>query len=387
MAPQKPVTLLKRQHATPQQAAPASAPHASTVLPDRVADAIRGIVDGALTRERARVHAVYAARQDALLKVLSDILRDGLRAEVAAAAEREAGALAAAVWTMSANDDAAAAGGGGGTPAVANGGGDELAAVRASFQKAFETELLGAIEGALGGMMATVSAAVDAGVEAEVAAPAADDAARALRSAADQVRSDTAHFSAIARVHDDARRKRRANGRGGGGRGGDDDIEVAKPVNREDAVLSEVVRALNDGRVRDAMELSLDHSAVVRAKALNGALDSGVAPEEVIGAAEGSAVLPINAYTSLIALLASDLGDRTATRLAWLMEATMNLEDAPRRNGAASDPDVKSDVRHLESAVEKLKEMHVDRDATPADVKQAKLLVRCLQVTVHSLKR
>lgn len=381
MAPalQKPVTLLKRQHATPASslaAATSTSPPSSTAVSEGVADTIRQIVDATLARERARVHSVYVARQEALLKVLADVLRDDLRTQVAAAAEREAAALVDAVKNISGDAPAPA-------PAPAQPAGksskaaaaDEVSAVRASFQKAFDSELLGAIENALGDMMATVSTAVDAEAETSFAAPSADNAARALRSAADQVRADTAHFNAVTHLHQSTN----------GGGGGDDDIEIATPVNKEDAVLSQVVRALDEGRVREAIEVSLGSSATVRAKALNGALDSGVSPEDLFAPQEGRKDITVEMFTRLIALLSSDLNDRTATRLEFLMEATMNLEDAPHRENHG-EADALTQVRLLESAIEKLQSMHLDGDATSMDIKQAKMLVRCLKVTVHSMK-
>jgi hypothetical protein len=377
MAPaqQKPVTLLKRQHAAPATsvAAMATSPTAATAVSERVADAIRGIVDTTLARERARMQSLYVARQEALLKVLADVLRDNLRAQVAAAASREAAALVEAVKVIS--DGAGAS-----TPTTSSKRNisvpvDDVAAVRAAFQKAFDTELLGAIESAVGDMMATISSAVDVQVETSVAAPSADKAARALRSAADQVRADTAHFSAVARVYKSSN----------GGGGGDDEIEVVTPVNKEDAVLSKVVRALDERRVRDAIELSLGCSATVRAKALSGALDSDVSPDDLFAPLEGRAEVTVDALTGLIALLSSDLNDRTSRRLEFLMEATMNLEDAPRGKDRG-DAEIMMDVRHLEAAIAKLQSMHMDGDVTPTDIKQAKLLVRCLKVTVQSMK-
>lgn len=389
--PQKPISLLKRPHAPHTSAGSTNAPSTQPGLPDRVTETIRTIVDGALTRERARMHAVYVARQEALLKVFAEILRDDLSKRVSSAAEREATALAAAVRKISAEGLTAAqslkeseriapkkemkAGKGGGVAI-------DVSSVRANFREAFESELLGAIETSLAAMMSSVSATIDTEAETAVAAPAADSAARALRSAADQVRSDTAHFSAVARVHQEAMRKP-----GDGGRDADDEeIEVATPVNKEDALMSEVARALGEGRVREAMRMSIGASASIRAKAFSGALDSGVAPEEVLSADEDGNQLTMGLLVGLIALLSADLDDRTNTRLSWLTEATMCLESAPRHETRNNREDIEQDIRLLSAAVEKLKAIQFESDAAALDIKQAKLVARCLNVTVQTLK-
>lgn len=394
MAPttQKPMTLLKRSHAVSQTPTGATSVAAAPAgLSDRVSETVRSIVDGALTRERSRLHGVFVARQEALLKVFAEILREDLKKRVANATEREATALASAVRKISSEGMIAAQAakdGAAQSKAKQRSAGKEpraeadVSAVRSNFREAFESELLGAIETSLAAMMSSVSATIDAEAETAVAAPTTDRAARALRVAADQVRSDTAHFSAVARVHEEAQRNM------GSGRGGadDDEIEVATPVNKEDALMSEVARALTEGRVRDAMKMSIGASASIRAKAFSGALDSGVGPEEVLGdVEEDGASLTIGLLIALIALLSTDLDDRTNVRLSWLTEATMCLDTAPRHETRQNKEDIEQDIRLLTGAIEKLKSLQLESDVTPVDIKQAKLVARCLNVTVHSL--
>lgn len=373
MAPAaKPMTLLRRPSASASPSGGGGG--ASSALADRIGDAIRQAVEGALDRERVRVHALYMSRQEALLKALAALLCDGLAPHIAAAAAREAAALADAVRRL----PAAQASAGEAAKAIAEAaekGPDpaEVEAVRQAFKGAFEQELLGVLEKGVAGMLAGVAGVVDGELEAKVAKPVGDRAIGAMRVAADAVAADKAEFESVMKAAKE-------------GGVGAEALEMATPVNPEDAVMSEVVRALSEGRVREALEMGLRGSYAVRAKALSGALDSGVAPEEVLGLGAGeSSVTTKEAYAAVIAVLASDMSDRTGIRLAWLMEATMNLDDAPHRDG---DPGtgLESSLRHLEAAVGKLKDMSLEGDVTPADIKQAKMLVRCLKVTVKSLK-
>lgn len=326
---------------------PPTASKTSSLISDRVGETIRTALEGALDRERVRVHSLYMARQEALLKALAALLRDRLAPHIAAAAATEAAALADAVRKLPAAtlaDDVL-------LPAEAD--------VCDAFHKAFEAHMLGAMEKSVNAMLECVASVVDGEVEARIAAPLGDTVVTTLRQAADSVRADRDEFAVVAE-------KAREAGEG---------LLIVAPVDPEDGLVSEVARALDEGRVRDALEAGMRGGAGVRAKALSGALDSGVVPEEVLGEwAVGKAE-----FATVIAVLASDMSDRTGVRLAWLMEATMNLEDAPQSEGDSVQ-------RCLETAIVKLKDMALEGDVTPADIKQAKMLIRCFKIFVKSLK-
>jgi hypothetical protein len=356
-APPK-VTLLKR--ATP---APLSAPVATA------GEAVRAALAGALARERSRGEALAAARTDALLRALRDLLSGSLHVALEKAVAAEADALIAAVLKVegpsvkACGEKVVPAEGADGE--VTNGIND----MRKAFAAAFEEALLDSMEGSVRGMLTGVSNAVDCAAETKVAKPAADAAVLALRRAADDVRAAASGIAAMS-----------ADLPAHGGADDDDDIVEAKSVDKDEAALAEVSRALAEGRIKDALVNSVGHSAVVRGKAVSGALDSGIAPEEVLGGDEDGLVT-LRMLSGLCGLLASDLADRTDARLAWLYEAVMGIEDAP-----SDDVDVDSCIRLLESAAENLGSVQRGVDgASAAEARQAKMLVRALKSTIAGL--
>lgn len=499
----KPVTLLKRPaglSTTPSPSGAAvlagSAGSTGQMIPrrvpvelaDRVAEAVRSAIDSALTRERIRMESTYRLRQEKLLRAMADILRGTLQRHVAAAAEREADALAKAVRNLAASSslhlqESTDVGGGlsnsgdkkhappqtlqkqqaiqnrNKTGQVEHGDSgkrsekrqdveiDTIESVRTAFRNGFERELLGSIESSIREMLSEISSVTDSEIEAKIAAPSAETAHRVLRGAADQVRADTSELSVLVASASDTlfRGTRLNNGEivdmnndlEDGLRTGVDDDKMrtenggygSSLVDEEQIALEAVSKALSEGRIRDAMMEATGMSALVRARAVNGALDSGVAPEEVLGSGEVGEVdtggrrdesekdgaLPFHALTELCAVLSSDLYDRTEARLAWLFEAVMCLEEAPRgeddiseakgeaNGGVLGKNDVMLNVRLLETAVEKLREFASsskqggnadEKDeqekrpkVTAADSKHAKVLVRALKSTIQKLQR
>jgi hypothetical protein len=367
-APQK-VTLLKRAIS----ASPPSAPGASAA-----ADAVRAALSGALARERARADSLTAARTDALLAVVRDVLSDALRDAINSAATAEAAALALTVRNIKAPEHAACAGEGKTQAGVAVGkadskadSADAVAGMRRAFGAAFEEALLDSMEASVRGMLACVSGAVDTAAEEAVAKPAANAAAQVLRRAADDVRAAAGGISVLG-----------AEIPAAGGSEDEDEIVQAVSVDKEEAALAEVARALAEGRVKDALVQSVGHSAVVRAKAVSGALDSGVAPDEVLSG-EADGLVTLRMLSGLCGLLAGDLADRTDARLAWLYEAVMGMENAPREGGSEQ---VAACTRLLTGAAEKLGQVQRGVDgATGAEARQAKMLVRALRSTIAGL--
>lgn len=489
----KPVTLLKRptggSSATPVTGGAVSAgsssagasvsgiPHAvPTELVERVTDAVRSAIDGALSRERARMESTYRLRQEKLLRAMADILRGTLQKHVAAAAEREADALANAVRNLAASSSLQISISQEHTDTGANNSTDKkqgssqqqqqsqqqkyqqeqqqrrgkkaqgdteeglkrsseaetekqvLENVRNAFRKGFEKELLTAIEAALRDMLSEISASLDLQIESKLVGPTADVANRVLRSAADDVREQKSELNVVLSSASEALSRsmnQRANGDSFDGPENEPAIRKMKDgvgvsskqsqLSEEVKALEQVTKALSEGRVRDALVAGMNKSAIVKARALNGALESKLPPDEVLGVSESATVgtktnisgdggladvdvnasnaLPLSFLTELCALLCSDLRDRTESRLAWLFEAVMSMEDCPRQSFTVNKL---SNVRQLEMAIDKLREFSslaspANQSSLPAavstaDSKHAKILVRAMKSTVQKLQ-
>lgn len=300
---------------------------------------ITTLLESALQRERSRLEATYRARQDALLRAVSTVLNESLERAVQTAARRETDALIQAFSKLSHAPQ---------QPDLEITS-EMTAATRESFAAAFETAVLPAFEGALAEMMRGLAGVVESEVDDKLIKPA-NGVIGSLETAADSIRSvksDVADLSA------------------------DSDIADAAAVQK----------ALDDGNIREALQLCVGKSVAVQAKAVSGVLDAAVGPEEAFG----GIVPPMADLVKLAAVLSMDLGDRTDARLTWLYEVVTLMDDAEEEHDAAEREGVESSKRRLEGTIQRLSEFQKNGAPGPAEAKHTKLLIRVLQAHLNAM--
>jgi hypothetical protein len=392
MPPSKPVTLLKRGSPLPPSA-PATATvcaPAPPVLADRVADAVRTAVDGALKRERARLDVAYRAREEALLLAVTDVLQSSLRDVVSNAAAREADALATAVRNIAAKSAIAKKmdkpAGGKQTSekkkkAIAE---EHAVACRKAFKTAFEKELLGSIEKSMRAMMTAVSKVVDTEFDASLAAPVALSATR-IRTAADSVREDASELSLIAASSDEIFAAKSAILSSPTASASSE----RKLLSADDVMRSDLDVMFAEGRIRDAIVLTVQCSPTVQSEAVHGILESRTPPEDVIapsGETKAGALSP-DVLIQFMAALSNDISEGTSDRLAWIYEAVLAVQDAMQDKEDVDDRMIEEHAKLLSATAASLRQVHAGGTVSSSDAKLAKLLVRAVESTSRSLNR
>jgi hypothetical protein len=391
MPPSKPVTLLKRGAPippAPQVTAVAYTP-APPVLAERVADAVRTAVDGALTRERARLDAAYRAREEALLRVVADIIQNSLRDVVAKAAAREADALATAVRNIasrsaiSKKSEQSAGGKQGGRKSKQATAEEKAAACRAAFKAAFEKELLGSIEESMQRMMKNLSKAVDSELDTALAVPIAQSSTK-IRTAADSVREQASELALIASSSENVFADSSTLLKGDG-------LERGTPrQTADDKIRADLDTMFEEGRIRDAIVLAMHCTPEVQAEAMSGILEStSVTPEEVILTADdsGEGAISPDILIQFMAALARDINDSTSERLTWIYEAALAVQDAVLRGSGPDSSKSDAHILLLSATTNSLKQVTAGGNVSDSDAKLAKLLVKAVDSSIRTLQR
>lgn len=325
---QKPVTILRRPTAPTVPAVPAD-PSA------RAAAAVSRAVERALLRERARSEREMVARSEAMVRAMVASMEKAVCAAVLREAEGLAGAL-----------DSEGKG---------KGKGKAVGELKGAFVGAFESVLLGVVEESFRSMLAEVALGVDSGVGEVVGG--VEKSSAAVGKAAGVVRGVEGVVEGMVK---------------------DGLVIHPAPVvgSSDDVVLEQVQALLDSGDVAGALVCAEGKSAIVRAKALSGALDAQVTPEDVFG--DNVPSFPV--LVRMTALLASDLEDRTEIRLSWLYEVVTSMDEAEDAAAAAGEiQETDSLKRFLEGAITHLKQFQASGTTPTADVKHVKLLVRVLK--------
>lgn len=325
----KQVKILKRP---PQNAIPPTNPA------DRAAAEITLMLDACLNRERSRLEAIYRARHDALLRVVSDVLNQSLERLVAVAAKRESENLMDAYVKLSANNPESPV-----LPPIEN---DRIKSAREAFASAFEKKALPRFEESMAELLKEVASVVESKVD-ENFTKLASGVANALEGATDSLRlarSDVADMT----------------------------------VDPDGPDVAVVQAALDNGDVAGALRLSIGKSVAVQAKAVSGVLDLDVGPEEAFR----EWIPPTHVLIKFAALLTTDLSDRTEARLRWLYEVVTLMDDVDTVDAGQSEA---LKLRTLiEGTIERLTDFQANGSPSPTEAKHAKLLNRVLKAHLTS---
>lgn len=342
----KPMKILRR----PADAAPGDLIAESSVAA-RVSKQVSQSVAAALERERERFEKSFAARQEALLEAVTDVLTTTLERVVHDASTREAVALADALTKL--------------TPKPPEVGGVDEEQIRGAFTAAFVSTLLPGMQENVREMFSELSATVETGVKEQVTDPT-DAAAKEVRRLADDVSAASDKAKAAVNV---------ASARGDGARDPQAGMTSTPPGPTQEevdqAAQAAIRCALDEGRVQDALRMCVGKSAIVRATAINGALDSGADPAELFKEMKAHR----NEAVHLIALLATDLTDRTQARLSWLYELVTGIDD---EESPGQEEFSEATVKLLRGVIDSLKNFAAAAALPPTQAKDIKLLVHVL---------
>lgn len=299
------------------------------------------LLEGCLSRERARLESMYRARQDALLRAISDVLNKSLERLVAVAAKRATDNLMDAFVKLSANNPETCT-----LPPVDN---ESAKAAREAFASAFEKVALPRFEESMGELLKEVASVVEKQVDERLIKPASD-VVTSLGSASDALRSVKADVAEVA-------------------------------VDEDESDLALVQAALDEGDVASAFSLCVGKSVAVQAKAVSGLLDLDVGPEEAF-----REVVPVPLdLMKFAALLSMDLSDRTEARLRWLYEVVSMMDDDAEEAEMIQEDDAK--FRDLtEGTISRLREFQNNGSPSPSEAKHIKLLNRVLKAHLNNVQ-
>lgn len=327
----KPMKILKRP--TPNAPPPSNPTEKVTVE-------ITAMLEACLNKERARLEAMYRARNDALLRVISDVLNRSLERLVQIAAKRETDSLMDAYLKLSANTASPEA------PVLPPIDSDTVKSTRDAFSSVFEKVVLPQFEQSIAAMLKEMAGAVDKQLDDRLVKPSTG-VVNALEGAADCLRSARNDVAALT-------------------------------VDSNAADLANVQSALDAGDVSSALRHSISKSTPVLAKAINGVLDLDVGPEDAFN----EWLPPAKSLVRLAAFFTLDLGDRTEARLRWLYEVVSLMDDVEAVDSTQDDVAKLRSV--MEETIERLTEFQVNGSPSPSEAKHAKMLNRVLKAHLKS---
>lgn len=328
------VKILKRPT---QNAAPPTNPV------DRVASEMNTIVGACLNRERTRLENMYRARQDALLRAISDVLNNSLERLIAVAAKRETDNLMDAFVKLSANNPEAST-----LPPVDH---DSAKAAREAFATAFSKVALPRFEESMADLLKEVANVVEKQVDERLVQPTTT-VMSALAEAADSLRSVKSHVADMS-------------------------------IDPDATDLALVQAALDAGDATSVVKMCFGKSVVVQAKAVSGVLDLETGPE---GAFRDIVPLTLD-LMKFAAILSMDLSDRTAVRLRWLFEVITKMEDADEPDHRDMSNSDKAKFRDLAGGtISRLTDFQNEGSPTPSTAKDAKFLNRVLKAHLKSVQ-
>ncbi len=337
----KPLKILRR----PADAAPGVRLAESSVA-SRVSAQISASVEGALARERERLERSFAARQQALLDAVTTMLTSVLERVVSSTAEREAIALTEAVANL--------------IPAPPEPKPAPEPEVRARLRRRLWPLRFPKCKSRCGNsssILPVPSTSVSrriSGAPMQTAAVEVARCAQAVAAAQFKVK-DAVDAVALSAVNERKAQK-----------------------TPEESALAAVQKALDEGRVRDALKLCVGQSALVRAKAINGALESDMDPAELFRDSK----MNRHDVVGLIALLAVDLNDRTESRLSWLFELVSTMDEI---EADEKDEFTEATKKHLKDVIDNLKKFAANAGLPPAKAKHIKLLVHVLNAHLSTM--
>lgn len=326
----KPVKILKRP--TPNAPPPSNPAEKVTVE-------ITAMLEACLNKERARLEAMYRARNDALLRVISDVLNRSLERLVQIAAKRETDSLMDAYLKLSANTSPEA-------PVLPPIDSDTAKSTRDAFASAFEKVVLPQFEQSIAAMLKDMATVVDKQLDDRLVKPSTG-VVNALEGAADSLRSARNQVASLT-------------------------------IDSDAADLAAVQSALDSGDVSSALRHSITKSTPVLAKAINGVLDLDVGPEDAFN----DWLPPAKSLIRLAAFFTLDLDDRTEARLRWLYEVVSLMDDVEAVDSTRDDVAKLRSV--IEETIERLTEFQMNGSPSPSEAKHAKMLNRVLKAHLKS---
>lgn len=294
------------------------------------AQLITSQLTSALEAERQRLERIYLHRQQSLLRGISSALNENLGAIVRNAIERES-----KVFVGGANKE----------------GNKE---VLKCFRGAFEGELLGRIEKGVREVLGGVADCLDGGIEKMVVGP--------VGKVGEELKGVVGGLKGL-------------EGMSGGGDGNRKRFEVLR---------GEVEGLLKEGKVREGLNLVFEKGDDVKDSVLGfvlrGLLElKDVDPETVFGEPVG---MDKGKLIKITEILSRDLEDRVDSRLFWMTEAVMAIEDEDEDVELSAEVvnDIKAKAEVVANALDNLQKSGT---LSAPQAKQCKILLHVLRSQIE----
>ena len=228
--------------------------------------------------------------------------------------------------------------------------------VLTAFRQAFSEELLGRIETGVRGVLKGVAERVEECVEEKLVKPCVEVGGVCEKS--------TKEVEEL--------RRKIVEGEVSVGKGKEEESEEEKRRREEEEMMGKVEGLLEKGDVRKGLDVATGGCG----KVLEFALDKVLNMKEVDSEMVLSEPKPMKKeeLVAIIALLGKNMEDRSTTRLLWITEAVMGLEDAAEGEENSSMVQEK-----LKQAIQDIAKTQNSKKFTLQDTKQCKILLRILK--------